>query len=118
MTGYLKKGRAVKYNRNVYQALTMITQFGINMLVPIFLCSFAGMFLDKKLGTSFWMIVLFFVGTLAGFTNVFRFAKRIYETPAMTRRRSTASVRDSGESAADLQQEAADDQNAQKRGEL
>lgn len=118
MTGYLKKGRAVKYNRNVYQALTMITQFGINMLVPIFLCSFAGMFLDKKLGTSFWMIVLFFVGTLAGFTNVFRFAKRIYETPAVRRRRSTAFVRDSGESAADLQQEAADDQNAQKRGEL
>ena len=90
MTGYLKKGRAVKYNRNVYQALTMITQFGINMLVPIFLCSFAGMFLDKKLGTSFWMIVLFFVGTLAGFTNVFRFAKRIYETPAVTRRRHQA----------------------------
>ena len=118
MTGCLKKGRAVKYNRNVYQALTMITQFGINMLVPIFLCSFAGMFLDKKLGTSFWMIVLFFVGTLAGFTNVFRFAKRIYETPAVTRRRSTAPVRDSGDSAADLHQEAADDQNAQKRGEL
>lgn len=87
MNGDLKKGRAVKYNRNVYQALTMITQFGINMLVPIFLCSFAGMFLDRKFGTSFWMILLFFVGTLAGFTNVFRFAKRIYETPAVTRRR-------------------------------
>ena len=87
MAGDLKKGRAVKYNRNVYQALTMITQFGINMLVPIFLCSFAGMFLDRKFGTSFWMILLFFVGTLAGFTNVFRFAKRIYETPAVKRRR-------------------------------
>ena len=36
----------MKYNRNVYQALTMITQFGINMLVPIFLCSFAGMDAD------------------------------------------------------------------------
>lgn len=88
----VKKGRAVKYNRNVYQALTMITQFGINMLVPIFLCSFAGMFLDRKFGTSFWMILLFFVGTLAGFTNVFRFARRIYETPAVTRRRSTRPV--------------------------
>lgn len=88
----------MKYNRNVYQALTMITQFGINMLVPIFLCSFAGMFLDRKLGTSFWMVLLFFVGTLAGFTNVFRFAKRIYETPAVTRRRSTAAIQDQGES--------------------
>ena len=67
----------------------MIMQFGINMLVPIFLCSFAGMYLDRKFGTSFWMILLFFVGTLAGFTNVFRFARKIYETPAVTRRRST-----------------------------
>lgn len=87
--GKAKKGRAVKYNRNVYQALTMITQFGINMLVPIFLCSFAGMFLDRRFGTSFWTVLLFFVGTLAGFTNVFRFARRIYETPAVTRKRGT-----------------------------
>lgn len=67
----------------------MITQFGINMLVPIFLCSFAGMFIDYKLGTSVWTVVLFFVGALAGFTNVFRFARKIYETPAVTRRRRT-----------------------------
>lgn len=67
----------------------MITQFGVNMLVPILLCSFAGMFIDRKLGTSVWTVVLFFVGALAGFTNVFRFAKKIYETPAVTRRRRT-----------------------------
>ncbi len=79
----------MKYNRNVYQALMMITQFGINMLVPILLCSFVGMFIDHKLGTSVWTVVLFFVGALAGFTNVFRFAKKIYETPASTRRRRT-----------------------------
>ena len=66
----------------------MITQFGVNMLVPIFLCSFAGMFLDRKLGTDVWMVALFFVGALAGFTNVFRFARKIYETPAQTRRRA------------------------------
>ena len=79
----------MKYNRNVYQALMMISQFGINMLVPIFICSFAGMFLDWKFETSFWTVVLFFIGAMAGFTNVFRFAKKIYDTPAVTRRRST-----------------------------
>lgn len=86
---YLEKGKAVKHNRNVYQALMMISQFGINMLVPIFICSFVGMFLDLKLGTSFWVVVFFFAGALAGFTNVFRFAKKIYEAPVATRRRST-----------------------------
>ena len=83
-----RKGKAVKYNRNVYHALTMISQFGINMLVPIFLCSFIGIAIDKKCGTSYWMIILFFVGACAGFTNVFRFAKRIYDTPAQTRKRA------------------------------
>lgn len=69
----------MKYHRKVYRSLAMITQFGINMLVPIFLCSFLGIFLDRKFGTQFCMIVLFFVGALAGGRNVYRMAKTIYE---------------------------------------
>lgn len=72
-------GRNKKYNRSVYQSLAVITQFGINMLVPIFLCSFAGMFLDRKLGTAFWFVLLFFAGALAGFRNIFILARKIYE---------------------------------------
>lgn len=83
------KGKAVKNNRNVYQALMMISQFGINMLVPIFICAFCGMYLDRKLHTSFWTVFLFFVGALAGFTNVYRFARRIYEQPSVTRKHRT-----------------------------
>lgn len=74
----MKEVLCVKYRKNVYHALTMITQFGINMLVPIFLCSFAGIYIDKWLGTSCWMVILFFVGALAGFRNVYIFAKKIY----------------------------------------
>lgn len=87
----------MKYNKNVYQALMMISQFAINMLVPIFICSFAGMFLDRRFGTSYWTVLLFFIGALAGFTNVFKFAKKIYETPAVTRRRSTKKQSDKKE---------------------
>ena len=68
----------MKYHKTVYQALMMITQFGVNMLVPIFLCSFVGMFLDRKLGTNVWMVAFFLVGALAGFNKVFRVARRIY----------------------------------------
>ncbi len=66
------------YNRSVYRSLAVITQFGISMLVPIFLCSFLGMYLDRKAGTSYIMIILFFVGALAGFRNIYIVAKRIY----------------------------------------
>ncbi len=68
----------MKFNRKVYQALTMIGQFGINMLVPIFLCSFLGIFLDGKLGTNFLVIIFFFVGAVAGGYNVYRFAGQIF----------------------------------------
>lgn len=68
----------MKYNHTVYHCLTLITQFSINMLVPIFLCSFLGMYADEKLGTSFWFVILFFVGALAGFRNIFILAKKIY----------------------------------------
>ena len=58
-----------------------VFQFGINMLVPIFLCSFVGIFLDKLFNTSFIVIIFFFVGALAGFRNVFLFSKKIYDDP-------------------------------------
>ena len=72
-------GRNKKYKKSVYQSLVVITQFGINMLVPIFICSFAGLCLDRKLGTAFWFVLLFFVGALAGFRNIFILARKIYE---------------------------------------
>jgi F0F1-type ATP synthase assembly protein I len=39
---------------------------------------FLGIFLDTKLGTGYWAVILFFVGALAGFNSVYKMAKRIY----------------------------------------
>ena len=72
------KGLHVRYDKSVYKALTFFSQFTINMLVPIFLCSVAGYLLDKKLETSFLFVILFFIGALAGFRNVYILAKRVY----------------------------------------
>lgn len=68
----------MKNDNNVYKTLALFTQFTINMLVPIFLCSFLGNCLDKWLGTSFIVVILFFIGALAGFRNVFHLAKKLY----------------------------------------
>ncbi|MBS7305049.1 MAG: AtpZ/AtpI family protein [Lachnospiraceae bacterium] len=70
-----------KYDKEVYRSLTLITQFGINMLVPIFLCTFLGIFIDKKLGTNFIVIIMFFLGALAGARNIYIFSKSIYDKP-------------------------------------
>lgn len=81
-----KRGKR-KYGKSVYQSLTMITQFGINMVVPIALCSFAGYYLDRWLGTSYLVITLFFVGAMAGFRNIYIFSKRIFQQPPESKKR-------------------------------
>ena len=70
----------LKGDKKVVRSLTLITQFGINMLVPIFICSFVGIFLDRKLGTDFLMIILFFVGAVSGGYNVYRMSKRFMKS--------------------------------------
>ena len=82
-----KKRNKRKYGRSVYQSLAMISQFGINMIVPIVLCSVAGYYLDRWLGTSYLVIILFFVGAVAGFRNIYIFAKRIFQQPPESKKR-------------------------------
>lgn len=66
--------------RPVFRAMAMISQFGINMIVPICLMSALGIWLDDKMGTSYWMVVLFFVGAVAGFRNVYVVMKNFWKT--------------------------------------
>lgn len=65
-------------DHSVAQALAMVMQFGINMLVPICFMSALGIWLDRKFDTSFWMILLFIVGAVAGGQNVYRMARQVY----------------------------------------
>lgn len=73
--------RKNRYDKSVYRSFALVMQFGINMLVPICLLSALGIFLDQKFGTSYIMVILFFVGAIAGGQNVFRMAKSIYDEP-------------------------------------
>jgi F0F1-type ATP synthase assembly protein I len=75
-----KKPCDKSYEKNVYRSFVMIIQFGLNMLVPICAMSALGIFLDKKFGTSYIMVILFFVGALAGAQNIYRMAKNIFES--------------------------------------
>ncbi len=65
----------MKNPRKVFQALTMILQFGLNMIVPIAICMALGIWLDKKYDMPWVILVLFFAGALAGFTSIYKMAK-------------------------------------------
>ncbi len=97
----------MKYNRSVFQSLTMISQFGINMLVPVLACSFLGIFLDKRLGTSYLVVILFFVGAAAGGRNCYRFARKIFDAPSS----STAYIHQSSKKRREAEIKDADNEN-------
>ena len=67
----------MKERRRVFQSLSMISQFSIHILVPVCMCSCLGYWLDQKFHTSFWFIIFFFVGALAGGRNVYLLAMKI-----------------------------------------
>lgn len=70
------------YDKNVYRSFTLVMQFGLNMLVPICMLTAVGIFMDKRFHTSFWTILLFFIGAVAGGQNSYRMAKKFFTTPS------------------------------------
>ena len=71
--------KKAKYDKSVFQSLALISQFGINMLVPIGLMLWLGLWLDKKFGTSWLVIPCFFVGAIAGSQNIYKMARGLIE---------------------------------------
>ena len=69
----------MKYKKNVRRSLVLFSQFSINMLVPICLCMFLGVFLGDKLSIPFLAVPFFIIGALAGFRNVYILAKSVYK---------------------------------------
>ena len=58
--------------------MAMISQVGIAMLVPIFLCCMLGLFLEDKFSVPAFL-PLFFIGALAGMRNVYVMLAAIYK---------------------------------------
>ena len=68
----------MKNQKKVFQSLTLILQFGLNMIVPIVFCMMFGIWLGRKYDILWITIPLFVIGALAGFTNIYKMAKKIY----------------------------------------
>lgn len=69
----------MKYKKSVYESLAMITQFGINMMVPIVICTLLGVYIGDKFSIPIVTVPLFFIGAFAGFRNIYRLSKKIFE---------------------------------------
>lgn len=59
--------------KSPYRNLVLISQLGIQVMVPVFLCLAAGIFLDRRLSTGF-TVPLLVLGILAGGRNAYLLA--------------------------------------------
>lgn len=55
----------MKYKKSVFRSLSLVMQLGLTVVTPIFLCIFAGNYIDSRFGTK-TMVPLLVLGTLAG----------------------------------------------------
>ncbi len=60
----------------VFEALTLVLQIGITMLVSIGMCTAFGIWLGNLTGMDWMMIPFFFLGALAGAKGVYRMTRR------------------------------------------
>jgi len=65
-------------NSKVIKALMLVTQLGISMMVPIFLCVLVGGFIDKKAQTGYFLPIFLVLGIAAAFRNVYYLLKPFY----------------------------------------
>lgn len=65
-------------DRIIWKSLMMVTQVGISMLAPIFLCVVIGIKLDQWLSTGHWFIVFLILGVLSAFRSAYTLLKRFY----------------------------------------
>lgn len=66
-------------DRRVLQAFAMVMQFGLNMIVPIVMCTLVGVWIGNRWDIPFITVPLFLVGAIAGFRNIFIMARKIYQ---------------------------------------
>lgn len=68
----------MQYKKSVFRSLAMVTQLGLSVITPIFLCIFTGYYIDLYFGTKL-IIPLLILGTLSGGRCAYVLAKKTLE---------------------------------------
>ena len=63
----------------IVRSFMMVSQIGMSMLVPIFLCLFFGIKLNEWFSSVYFVPIFLFLGMGAGFRNTYYLTKSFYE---------------------------------------
>lgn len=64
--------------KKVIRSFMMVTQISISMLVPIFLCAWIGVWINRVTGAEVGFLVMLILGIGAAFRNVYMLTKSFY----------------------------------------
>lgn len=67
-----------KDKRKIAYGISLISQIGISMMVPIFLCTWLGIYVSNKVNMDILVLLFIFLGVGAAFRNVYLLTKKIY----------------------------------------
>lgn len=56
----------MKFRKSVFRNLAMISQVGISVMTPIFLCAYIGYQIDQMMGTRWVILPMLILGVLSG----------------------------------------------------
>ena len=71
-----KKGsKILRHKKSGLENLVLLTQLGLNVITAVFLCVAAGIWLDRRFGTSL-LLPFLILGILSGGASAYRMAKR------------------------------------------
>ena len=64
--------------QGIFYAISLVSQIGISMMVPIFLCTAGAIWLSEKLGKDYIVILGIVFGIMVAFRNVYFLTKKLY----------------------------------------
>ena len=65
-------------NKKIVSAFMLVTQIGITMMTPIFLCVIIGVIVQNKTGFEYSVPIGLLLGIISAFRNVYILTKKMY----------------------------------------
>ncbi len=72
-------GGIIGYKKSVFRNLVLISQVGISVMTPIFLCTYFGHLVDKYFHTSIFIIIFLILGVLSGVNLAYKCIKAMLD---------------------------------------
>lgn len=71
-----ERGGIIFYRKSVFKSLALVSQLGISIMTPIFLCTYIGYRIDRHFGTKL-IIPFLILGILSGANMAYRLVKSV-----------------------------------------